>query len=188
MFLGEKVISLETLISRLGLSEETINVGNFVLRKDYENSMLETVLARDRIRQLESDLQSLRFNMLMSKNKLEEHVKERLQEKHVERILGSILQNFDTDLKMDDENPWIVEIQNINYDGLNFLIDLSEKIDNDLRGRLGKRLKASEYSDQVMLDDVLLRKRHKITLAEKLENHQLTRAQARVWRAQHLKP
>lgn len=187
MFLGEKVISLETLISRLGLSEETINLGNFVLKKDYQNSILETVLARDRIRQLEGDLGSLRFNLFMSKNKSEENEKERLQEKQVERILASILQNFDTDLIIDDENPWIVEIKKIDFDGLNFLEDLSEKIDNDLRDRLSKRLKASEFGDQVMLDEILLKKRHKITLAEKIEKHQLTRAQAHAWHTQHLK-
>jgi hypothetical protein len=176
MFLGEKVISLETLVSRLGLSEDTINTGNFVLKKDYENSMLETVLARDKIKLLESDLQSLRFNMRMSEKKLEELEKTHLQEKHVERILGSIIQNLETDLIMDDETPWILEIKKIDYEGHMYLADLSENIDNDLRGRLSKRLKATEMGDQLVLDEVLLKKRHKITLAEKIENLQLTRA------------
>lgn len=184
MFLGEKVINLETLISRLGLSAETINAGNFVSKKDYENSLLEATAykidlshARDRIRQREADLRSLSLRLRMSENKLVELEKERLLERHVESILGSILQNFDTDLIMDDETPWILEIKEIDHDGFSFLLDLSENIDNDIRGRLSKRLKASEFGDQVVLDEVLLKKRHRITLAERIENYQLTSAQ-----------
>jgi hypothetical protein len=180
MFLGEKVISLETLISRLGLSEETIDVGNFVLKKDYENSLVEAEAfkkflsrAMDRIRLQEGDLRSLRLRIRMFENKLEELEKERLQERHVESILGMILQNFDTDLIMDDETPWILEIPKIDDVGFTFLSDISNNIDNDLRGRLSKRLRVRDAIDQMILDEVILKKRHKVTLAEKIENYQL---------------
>ncbi len=181
MFLGEKVISLETLVSRLGLSEETIKVGNFVLKKDYENSMLESTIAhghaREKIRQLESSLGSLRFRVLESENKLTVLEKERLQERHVERILVSILQIFDTELVTDGETPWVLKLTKIDNAVYLFLNNLSENIDNVLRGLLSNRLRASNEIDQMLLNDTLFTKRNKITLAEKIEKYQLTRAQ-----------
>ena len=189
MFLGEKVISLETLVSRLGLSEETINVGNFVLKKDYENSMLESTImqghAREKIRQLESSLGSLRFRLLSSEKKLTVLEKERLQERHVERILVSILQIFDTELVTNGETPWVLKLTKIDNAVLLFLNNLSENIDNVLRGLLSNRLRASNEIDQMILNDTLFTKSNKITLAEKIEKHQLTRAQTSELRYRH---
>lgn len=189
MFLGEKVISLETLVSRLGLSEETINVGNFVLKKDYENSMLESTIvhgrAREKIRQLERSSGSLRLRVRESENKLTVLEKERLQERHVERILVSILQIFDTELVTNGETPWVLKLTKIDNDGYLFLNNLSENIDNVLRGPLSNRLRASNEIDQMILNNTLFTKRNKLTLAEKIEKHQLTRAQTSELRHRH---
>ncbi len=115
--------------------------------------------------------------MRESENKLTVLEKERLQERHVERILVSILQIFDTELVTDGETPWVLKLTKIDNAVYLFLNNLSENIDNVLRGLLSNRLRASNEIDQMLLNDTLFTKRNKITLAEKIEKYQLTRAQ-----------
>ena len=95
----------------------------------------------------------------------------------MERILVSILQIFDTEFVTDGETPWVLKLTKIDNAVYLFLNNLSENIDNVLRGLLSNRLRASNEIDQMLLNDTLFTKRNKITLAEKIEKYQLTRAQ-----------
>ena len=168
MFLDNGVMSRGALIDRLGLRDAVMESGEFVPKKEYETALILMNLYSAELEKIKYKSDSLEQELISVKLDFEEKEMEWMQNKKVERELLKIIQKCNTEIFIDDESSWTAVIKELDESGLNTLIDVSKKLDPELRRRIFKRLKAEDVRIQEILEFLLLKMPREKSLAEEM--------------------
>lgn len=157
MFLNEDVINKEKLLTRLELENIILQSGKFVTKLQYE-------LAQKKLNDIIRESNVIRRNIISLSLDLKKKEEELKTERMVEKILGLIIDrsikiNMDIEISEDKNMPYIITINEIDSEDLNWFLDLSKKLEDDIREQLKLRVKGKDLETQILLEQSLFKKK-----------------------------
>jgi hypothetical protein len=140
-----------------------LKLGNYVPKTNFEILLSRLSLTQKQL--LDERRNSQRTTTL--RLEIEKDKKEREKERKIEEILIEIDRYCDTKIIIDEDTfKWVVIVNKIDDSSFLFLNKISKLMDNEMRSLFKKRLKGRDIPIQVVLEEVLLKRRK--TFSEKL--------------------